>query len=194
MKSFLKRDPNENITESITDGIIENMGYSDIAVLYPDIDNVSPNDGIDYNIFYPIINSPENFSEISAIFQYTTQSTMFSEISTLLMSIAFVEMKHLDKVRELILKLGGTIDNVNWNASTTKYGSTPIEAIKIAMNGESATISFYKKIKNQIFLLPLQNKTTEICIQLLSKLIADEELHYNMLGLKYEELLNKKGF
>lgn len=194
MKSFLKRDPNENITDSITDGIIENMGYSDIAVLYPDIDNVSPNDGVDYNIFYPIINSPENFSEISAIFQYTTQSAMFSEISTLLMSIAFVEMKHLDKVRELILKLGGTIDGVNWNASTTKYGSTPIEAIKIAMNGESATISFYKKLKNQIFLLPLQNKTTEICIQLLSKLIADEELHYNMLDLKYEELLNKKGF
>lgn len=194
MKSFLKRDPNENITDSITDGIIENMGYSDTTVLYPDIDKVSPNDGVDYNIFYPIINSPENFSEISAIFQYTTQSAMFSEISTLLMSIAFVEMKHLDKVRELILKLGGTIDNVNWNASTTKYGSTPIEAIKIAMNGESATINFYKKLKNQIFLLPLQNKTTEICIQLLSKLIADEELHYNMLDLKYEELLNKKGF
>lgn len=194
MKSFLKRDLNNNLTDSITDGIIENMGYSDITVLYPDIDNVSPNDGVDYNIFYPIINSPENFSEISAIFQYTTQSTMFSEISTLLMSIAFVEMKHLDKVRELILKLGGAIDSVNWNASTTKYGSTPIEAIKIAMNGESATISFYKKLKNQIFLLPLQNKTTEICIQLLSKLIADEELHYNMLDLKYEELLNKKGF
>lgn len=188
MKSFLKRNPDDNLTDSIADGLIENMGYSNTSYLYPETDKIKPNQGVLVEWFYPIINSPENFSEMTAVFQYTTQSAMFGEVSTLLMSIAFVEMRHLDKIRDVITHLGGTINDSNWNPTLIKYGNDPIEALKEAINGEQATINFYKELKTKILMLPQQNETTETCIQLLSKLIADEILHYKLLNEKLKEL------
>lgn len=182
MKSFLKRNPNDNLTDSITDGLIENMGYSDTNLVYPETDKIKPNQGVLPEWFYPAMNSPENFSEMSAVFQYTTQSAMFDSVSTTLMSIAFVEMRHLDKIRDVIIHLGGNINETNWNPSLIKYGSTSDEAIQEAINGEIKTINFYKELKKKIFLLPNQNETTETCIQLLSKLIVDEEWHLKILG------------
>ena len=53
------------------------------------------------------------FSEMNAIIQYISQKLMYEEIGELILGIAMVEMKHLDKPDALILYLGGKINTQN---------------------------------------------------------------------------------
>lgn len=180
----LYRNPDDNLTDTLVDGLIDNMGYSDFNVLFPETDAVKPNDGVDYKWFLPAYTGLGMESELSAIKQYTTQSALYGAVSTELMSIAMVEMRHYDKLGDLILKLGGTLDK-DWNTTQVEYGKTEKEALSIAIKSEKAAIKFYKDLQNKINNIKEKTPTTEICIEFLSKLIADETLHLKILeGIK----------
>ena len=175
----LRRNPEGNLNDSLVEGIVNNMGYSDPDVLFPDTDPVKPGDGVDYEWFMPAYAGLGAESELSAIKQYTTQSACFGRPSTELMGVAIVEMQHYDKVGDLILKLGGTLDKV-WNSTEVEYGKTPKEAIGIAIQSEKTAIKFYEDLQKKISSLPKQTTTSEICISFLSKLLADEKHHLHI--------------
>ena len=162
------------------------MGYSDPNVLYPDFDNVRADDGIVAEWFYDAYRSNKNSAEIFAIVQYTGQASMYAEIGQLLMGISLTEMKHYDKLSDFINTLGGTI-NLPFNTTVVKYGETPREALQLALEGEIATIKEYTKLVDKISKLEL-TATATIALQLLAKLIADEEVHKTLLQEKLNEL------
>lgn len=95
-----------------------------------------------------------------------------------MMKISLVEMWHYSLLQEAIVKLGGKINSKFTNRQATNLGSTPIEALKIAIDSETQTIANYKAILKK--LENYGNKNAEILYQLIFKLLKDEELHLKM--------------
>lgn len=178
MKHLIK-PISKNQVDDLVDALVENLKYCDSNIEYPDIDKAEPDDGVIAEWFYPIYNGTNDFSELTAIHMYTSQETEFEEIGQLMLGIGLTEMKHFAKIGEMIKRLGGKIDQ-RYNNSGVAIGKTAREALEIAYNAEIKTISFYENLSDKIEKVK-STKTTEIALQLISKLIADENVHKKLL-------------
>jgi rubrerythrin len=178
MKHLIK-PMTKNQVDNLVDALVENLKYCDSNIEYPDIDKAEPDNGVIAEWFYPIYNGTNDFSELTAIHMYTSQETEFEEIGQLMLGIGLTEMKHFAKIGEMIKRLGGKIDQ-RYNNSGVSIGKTTREALEIAYNAEIKTIKFYESLSEKIEKVK-STKTTEIALQLISKLIADENIHKKLL-------------
>jgi rubrerythrin len=174
-----------NHVEALTDALVNLMQYSDNEVGYPDVEQAQPDDGVIAEWFYPIYNGANDFSELSAILMYTSQETRFEEIGQLMLGIALTEMKHYAKIGDLIVALGGKLSQRYENASVS-IGKSVREALTIAYDSEVKTINFYTELTKKIETIK-STKTTNIALQLIAKLVADEEVHKKLLEERLTE-------
>lgn len=155
------------------------MRYSNPEYEYPEYDGAKADDGVAAEWFYPIHNGSNSFSELTAIHMYVTQEATFEDIGELMLGIGMTEMKHYDKLSDFIKKLGGKIDQ-RFNNSGVTIGTDAVDALKIAIGAERETIAFYEGIQSKLNKVT-ETKTVKIAYQLTSKLIADEEVHLELL-------------
>lgn len=191
MKHLIK-PMTKNQVDNLVDALVENLKYCDSNIEYPDIDKAEPDDGVIAEWFYPIYNGTNDFSELTAIHMYTSQETEFEEIGQLMLGIGLTEMKHFAKIGEMIKRLGGKIDQ-RYNNSGVAIGKTTREALEIAYNAEIKTIKFYESLSEKIEKVK-STKTTEIALQLISKLIADENIHKKLLEDALSEFTKEQEF
>lgn len=175
----LQKPLTQNTIDNLTDALVDAMRYSDPSVIYPDLDKAKPDDGVVAEWFYPIYNGSNDFSELTAILMYTGQETKFEEIGELMLGIGLTEMKHLAKIGDFIRVLGGNIEQRYTNTGVV-LGNTIKEAINVAIEAEVKTIEFYNSLSVKIQRVK-PTTTTEIALQLISKLKADEEVHKKLL-------------
>ncbi len=176
----------ENMVDKMADALVEITKFCDSTVKYPEIDDVKQDDGVMPEWFYPIYNGVNGFSELDAIHLYTSQEQKFEPIGNLLLGIALVEMKHYGTLGELIINLGGRIEQRYDNSKVT-LGATKEEALQNAIDAENKTIEFYENIIEKIKSVH-ETKTTIIVLQLVNKLIADERVHIKLLTEQKENL------
>lgn len=181
----LRKPISQNTIDHLTDALVDVMCYSDSNFIYPDLDKAESDDGVIAEWFYPIYNGANDFSELTAVLMYTGQEVKFEEIGELMLGIGLTEMKHLSKLADFIRILGGNIEQ-RYNNSGVSLGNTVREALTIAIEAEIRTIEFYNSISSKIKRVK-PTKTTEIALQLISKLIADEEVHKKLLSEALEE-------
>ena len=176
----------ENMVDKMADALVEITRFADSTVKYPELDNIKQDDGVMPEWFYPIYNGVNGFSELDAIHLYTSQEQKFEPIGNLLLGIALVEMKHYGILGELIIKLGGRIEQ-RYNNSKVSLGETKEEALNNAIDAENKTIEFYEGIIEKIKGVR-ETKTTIIVVQLVNKLIADERVHLKLLKEQKDNL------
>ena len=176
----------ENMVDKMADALVEITRFADSTVRYPELDNVKQDNGVMPEWFYPIYNGVNGFSELDAIHLYTSQEQKFEPIGNLLLGIALVEMKHYGILGELIIKLGGRIEQ-RYNNSKVSLGETKEEALNNAIDAENKTIEFYEGIIEKIKGVH-ETKTTIIVVQLVNKLIADERVHLKLLKEQKDNL------
>ena len=176
----------ENMVDKMADALVEITRFADSTVKYPELDNVKQDNGVMPEWFYPIYNGVNGFSELDAIHLYTSQEQKFEPIGNLLLGIALVEMKHYGILGELIIKLGGRIEQ-SYNNSKVFLGETKEEALNNAIDAENKTIEFYEGIIEKIKSVR-ETKTTIIVVQLVNKLIADERVHLKLLKEQKDNL------
>lgn len=194
MKNFVLKKPlMKNQLDDLTLGLVNAMRYSDPSVEYPEYDGAKPDDGVPAEWFYSIYNGTNGFSELTAILMYTTQEATFEDVGELLLGIAMTEMKHYDKLGDFIRKLGGKIDQRFAN-SGVKIGKDVEEALKIAIGAEQDTIRVYEGIQARMSEARVYTKTMTIAMQLTSKLIADEEVHLNLLSERLKSIIGEEEF
>lgn len=187
MMFALLRQRGDNQLDDLTTGLVNAMRYSDHEVVYPGHPGPQKGDGVHPAWFYEAYKGSNGFSELDAINQYITQEAMFEDIGEMMLGIALVEMKHLDKLGDLIMDLGGQVTQRN-TTENIAYGSSAEEAVRISINGERKAIADYKRLMDKVAALP-QNRTTEFVLQLLAKLIADERVHVRI----FEQWLRDNG-
>lgn len=186
----LKKPLSQNTIDNLTDALVDAMRYSDPSVIYPDLDKAESDDGVVAEWFYPIYNGTNDFSELTAILMYTGQETKFEEIGELMLGIGLTEMKHLAKIGDFIRILGGNIEQRYTNTGVT-LGNTPREALNLAIEAEVKTIEFYNTLSAKISKIK-STKTTQIALQLIAKLTADEEFHKKLLSDALEDYSRKQ--
>ena len=174
-----------NYVDRMADALVDVLKYSNSEVEWPKTSDLRPNDGVRPEWLYPAIESSD-YSEITSILQYTQQEAVFDEIGELLLGRALVEMKHYAGVRDAIVALGGKLPQP-YSSKNVKIGTSPVEALTLAIELEIATIEFYKSVE-----VKLSQDTDSVIImkQLLKKLIADESLHLKLLNKYLKGLLN----
>ncbi|MCD8178121.1 MAG: hypothetical protein LUE98_12135 [Tannerellaceae bacterium] len=177
MHALIKKQ-GTNQLDDLTLGLVNAMKYSNSDILYPDFGEVKPGEGVEAEWFYDVYRGTNNFSELTAVHQYISQEALFDDIGELMMGIALVEMKHMDKLGDFILALKGEVTQP-YDTQCVSYGKTAHEAVQLGIDSETSTIAEYNKILNKVRELP-ENKTTVVTIQLLSKLIADETHHISL--------------
>lgn len=193
MKSLinqLRKPLTQNTIDNLTDALVDAMRYSDPSVIYPDLDKAEPDDGVIAEWFYPIYNGTNDFSELTAILMYTGQETKFEEIGELMLGIGLTEMKHLAKIGDFIRILGGNIEQRYTNTGVV-LGNTIREALNVAIEAEVKTIEFYNALSTKISKIK-STKTTQIALQLIAKLIADEEVHKKLLSNALDDYSHKQ--
>lgn len=174
-----------NYVDRMADALVDVLKYSNQDVEWVEADDMKPNDGVQPEWFYPAIESAE-YSEITAILQYTQQEAVFEdEIGELMLGIALVEMKHYAHVRDAIVALGGTLPKP-YDSKNVNIGGTVTEALTLAAHSEVATIKFYKSVKERI---TASTESADIARKLLTKLIADESLHLKLLTQQLKKML-----
>ena len=176
----------ENMVDKMADALVEITRFADSTVKYPELDDVKQDNGVMPEWFYPIYNGVNGFSELDAIHLYTSQEQKFEPIGNLLLGIALVEMKHYGILGELIIKLGGRIEQ-RYNNSKVSLGETKEEALNNAIDAENKTIEFYEGVIEKIKGVR-ETKTTIIVVQLVNKLIADERVHLKLLKEQKDNL------
>jgi rubrerythrin len=174
----LIRERGSNMIDDLTTGLVNNMRFSDREVMYPSESNVRAGQGVLPEWFYESYKGANGCSELDTIHMYITQEAMFEELGEMMMGIAMVEMKHLDKLGDLIMDLGGSVTGRN-DTDKVKYGATPAEAVRIAIEGEKSAIRGYEAILDKVAPLP-PNDTTRYTLALVAKLIADERFHITL--------------
>lgn len=176
-KKFLLNDIDH--VDETADNLAQSIGATDDNYKTPELTELT--ESIDLaNLLIPAMNgdNKEDASELTAILLYMGQKEEFDLISKLMMKVSLVEMWHYSLLQEAIVKLGGKINSKFTNRQATNLGSTPIEALKIAIDSETQTIANYKAILKK--LENYGNKNAEILYQLIFKLLKDEELHLKM--------------
>lgn len=186
-----------NYIDKMADALVDVLKYSNQDVEWVEPDDMKPYDGVQPEWFYPAIGNDE-YSEVTAILQYTQQEAVFEdEIGELMLGIALVEMKHYAHVRDAIVALGGTLPQP-YDSKHIRLGNTPVEALTLAAHSEVVTIKFYKSVRERI---AASTSSADIAGKLLTKLIADESLHLKLLTQQikkmvsdenaYDEIMNK---
>lgn len=178
MMFALMRERGMNLIDDLTTGLVNNMRYSDRNVLYPPEVELKSDAGVKPEWFYDSYKAANGNSELDTIHMYITQEVMFEELGEMMMGIALVEMKHLDKLSDLISELGGKVAQRN-DTDKIEYGKTAAEAVRIAIAGETAAVKGYEALIEKVSALP-GNATTKYTLALLAKLIADEKFHIAM--------------
>ena len=131
-------------------------------------------------------------SEFSAISQYIYHSYDFvsekhKELSHMWISIAEVEMHHLNMIAQVITLLGGnpkfrgskSTNNAPWNGTFVYYGDNICSQLKADLNSEVLAINQYK---NHMELI--DDKYIKAIIE---RIILDEKVHI----LYFQEALKK---
>lgn len=185
MMHALLKSRGTNQLDALTDGLVNAMKYSNAEVLYPEFDDVEPGQGVNPEWFYAVYKSANDFSEMNAIMQYVSQESMYEDIGELMLGIALVEMKHYDKLGDFIGELGGNIRQT-YDTSAVAYGKTAREAVMLGIKAEDSTIREYERIGVLVKAAP-ESTTKTVALQLLAKLIADEQWHTAL----FEEWLQK---
>jgi len=171
----LLKGKNNDLLDDLTFGLVNSMNFSNTRLSYPDFEELSPHEGVRPEWFYPVYRGTNGFSELNAINQYISQEAIFDEVGEMMLGIAMVEMKHLDKLGDFILKLNGSVSH-KYETTYVAYGHTAEEAVLLGLALENNSIQEYSRLMEKMKGLPT-NRTTEITIQFLSKLIADEYQH-----------------
>lgn len=197
MKEFFKQPTKGDGFDDLTTIMNWAFGYSDKTLAFPEADDVKPNMGIDPEWFMEVLAGTPGFSEINAIRLYRADTNKFDDIATLFSGISFVEMQHYDHLQELILALGGKVDDITYTntdlAIANEQSDTPRNALNVAIKSEQDTIKEYQriiKLCNKV----KNSKTKEIAIQILNKLIADEKKHIQLLQEQLKALPNDITF
>lgn len=166
--------------EEFIENQIECLGVTAKEYMYPNIDSLIPNKDI-ANLLIPLMNGDKDFdsSELTAILLYTSQKQEIKKYSEIFLSISLSEMYHYDSLQELIKKLGGKITQIYTNKSAIKLGSSPKEALQIAIESENQTIENLDKVINKLTSYT-QYPQRNIIIQFLSKIKEDEKVHLNI--------------
>lgn len=133
-----------------------------------------------------------DMGELSAITQYVYEHIDNNDdqnISRIMLSVAIVEMRHLDIVGSLIKKLGLPPHYVNsgltnWNSTYVKYNTGDIkETMKYNIYTEKKAIEGYRKAIR---------RTNNISIKrLLNRIIMDEKTHIEIFTRIMKENENK---
>ena len=185
MKEFIKHNPAtlDNV-ETMANAMIESMRFVDNTLDYPDADKASPNDGVSPEWFYDAYYGAIPTSELTAIIQYTQQRMLFENIGETFLGIAFVEMKHFDRLGDFIRQLGGRVDTPKYSSSavTVEYKSAA-DAIRVNIQAEKDTIAAYQQLIERIRKNNPNGltQTAIVAIQLLNKIISDERVHIRIL-------------
>lgn len=123
-------------------------------------------------------------SELTAILQYTYHSfhtALFNrDDADILVSIAIAEMKHLDILGKMMLKLGVNPKfiqcpntKIYYDTAAVSQATTPQKMFMDDIQGEMNTITDYNKM-----LFVLKNETVAAMIQ---RILIDEQLHLEAL-------------
>ena len=133
MKEFIKHNPAtlDNV-ETMANAMIESMRFVDNTLDYPEAEKARPNDGVEPEWFYDAYYGAIPTSELTAIIQYTQQRMLFENIGETFLGIAFVEMKHFDRLGDFIGQLGGRVNTPKYSSSavTVEYESAA-EAVRV---------------------------------------------------------------
>ena len=147
MKEFIKHNPAtlDNV-ETMANAMIESMRFVDNTLDYPEAEKARPNDGVEPEWFYDAYYGAIPTSELTAIIQYTQQRMLFENIGETFLGIAFVEMKHFDRLGDFIGQLGGRVNTPKYSSSavTVEYESAA-EAIRVNIQAEKDTIAAYHR-------------------------------------------------
>lgn len=152
MKEFIKHNPAtlDNV-ETMANAMIESMRFVDNTLDYPEAEKARPNDGVEPEWFYDAYYGAIPTSELTAIIQYTQQRMLFENIGETFLGIAFVEMKHFDRLGDFIGQLGGRVNTPKYSSSavTVEYESAA-EAIRVNIQAEKDTIAAYQQLIERI--------------------------------------------
>jgi len=180
MEEFiLKKNEKTNAVDNLTDALVNVMKYNDSKIEYPSFNKAKSDDGVLAEWFYSANNGQNDFSELTSIHMYTSQESTFEDIGELMLGIALTEMKHYSKLCDFIKKIGGRIDQ-KFNNSSVTIGKDSKEAVQIAIKAEEKAIEFYGKIEVKLKKVEETN-TVKIALQLISKIVADENVHLDLL-------------
>ncbi|MCD7937602.1 MAG: hypothetical protein LUG98_12135 [Tannerellaceae bacterium] len=171
----LRMGRKDNLLDDLAFGLVNATNYSNTAVPYPDVKVLDPDGGVRPEWFYPLHRGTNDFSELNTINQYISQEALFDEIGEMMLGVALVEMKHLDRLGDLILKLNGSVSQ-KYETTHVAYVQTAEEAVRLALALEENSIREYTGLLERVKRLPA-NETTDITGRLLTKFIADECQH-----------------
>ena len=133
----------KNYVDAMADALVDVLKYSDSSVEWPDIDDLQYDEAIKPEWFYPALQS-EGESELMAILQYTQMAGLYDEeIGDLVLGVGLVEMKHFANVRDVVIKLKGTIPQP-LNTKKLELGKNAGEALVISIKNEILTIQFLR--------------------------------------------------
>lgn len=188
LMSILRNDK-KNVEEFIENQIEVIIGCTNHAYKYPEIDSLIPNAEI-AKLLVPLYIGDKSIdaSEITAILLYTNQKNVFEKYSEKFLTISLAEMIHADRLKEIIVKLGGKITQVYTNTEATKIGSSAKEALQIAINSEIQTIANYEEVIKKLETFTFYPQRI-IIIQYLNKIIADEKIHWEI----FKKLLDQEN-
>jgi|GEM_PF-74817 len=180
MKEFIKHNPAtlDNV-ETMANAMIESMRFVDNTLDYPEAEKARPNDGVEPEWFYDAYYGAIPTSELTAIIQYTQQRMLFENIGETFLGIAFVEMKHFDRLGDFIGQLGGRVNTPKYSSSavTVEYESAA-EAVRVNIQAEKDTIAAYQQLIERIRKNNPEKLTQSaaVAIQLLNKIVSDERV------------------
>lgn len=159
---------------------------------YPEI-KAHPNDGHDIVFLRPLYSGASG--ELTAILQYCYQhfavQSDCSEVLSLLMDIAKVEMWHLELLADAIRCLGGNPKFVEpsmrrwWNASFVSYERSLNKALLHSLKCETDACRDY--------LAAAEKVSNPTLAALLRRIAADEKLHIKLLTELIECHCRKKA-
>lgn len=180
----------KNKIELLSDSLIDALRFSDSKFEYPDLEDIQGGE-VEPSLFYTSV-SNSDFSELNAILQYTQQSVLFDKIGEILLGISIVEMKHYDKLLEVVKKLGGRIPFV-LDKTIISLGITQEQCLKIAIESELKAIENYNYIIRELRKKE-ESKTVVILRNFIIKLFRDEVKHLDILKEELLKIISEEEF
>lgn len=167
------------------------FGYLDQTIDFPEVDDAKAGDGIEPEWFYEALAGTPDFSELNAIKLYRADVNKFDDVATVFSGISFVEMMHYDHLQEFILAIGGQVDNIPYSnkvlAKLNDKSKSNKAALRVAIQGEKDTIAEYNRIITKCNAAK-DSVTKALALQLLNKLIADEQTHIQFFQKELDKL------
>ena len=124
------------------------------------------------------------------------QRMLFENIGETFLGIAFVEMKHFDRLGDFIGQLGGRVNTPKYSSSavTVEYESAA-EAVRVNIQAEKDTIAAYQQLIERIRKNNPEKLTQSatVAIQLLNKIVSDERVHVRILSELAQSVAAEEG-